>query len=148
MTKIIGLIAAIAVAMWTIGNFGGLFGLTKDEELAIANYKNQAIDRAVPVLSPVVTKQDVLNVEQKINQAMPTPAEVKSTIETKIIPAIVKMANKLGNAAQHEISKAPTYNDSGIYSQHVEIAEPEPLPTPPQEQDDQQPPSNSLIYKQ
>ena len=146
MGKVIGFVAVLGVGMWAIGNFGGLFGLTKDEVQAIDAYKNKAIDRAVPLISPVMNKQDILNAERKFNEAMPTSKEVQTAFETQIVPAVINTAHKIGKAAQSEIAKSSAHREQEIYRPIMEPAQSDTEDE--QVEPDAPPKSNVPVYQQ
>lgn len=103
MYKLIGLIAVIAIGMWAMDGFGGLFGLTQPEIDAFRAMKTDAINRAAPVLSPLMTPQQILDTEQKVMASLPSASSVQATIELQVVPAITSAANQLGQAMASEV---------------------------------------------
>lgn len=155
MLKIIGSLSAIVVGFWAVGNFGGMFGLTPSEKQAIEAYKNQTLDRAAPALAPMVTKQGILDAEQKFKSVMPTQEEVQTAFATKIVPVAIHTIHRIGKAAQSEISKTPSEQHAQVYdpshNQYIhEMIEATPVQVPPIEdsEPEQEPVSNLPVYQQ
>ena len=99
MSKIIGLVAVLSFGSFAITEYGGMFGLTADEKIAIQQYKDKGITKAAAITGPVATKQDYLAAEAEIRKVMPTEAEVIDTMDEKVVPAVINTANKLGKSA-------------------------------------------------
>jgi len=127
--RLLGLIAVLAIGVWSLEEFGGFFGLSQNEAAAFKNFKNSAIDRAAPIVSPIISKQGILDADAQVRSALPTAAEVTTTMDTQIVPAVINAAKKIGEAAKADIAKSvppPPFNQSAV----IEPAQTEPSNVP------------------
>lgn len=106
MIRLLGLIAVLAIGVWSLEEFGGFFGLSQNEAADFKNFKNSAIDRAAPVVAPIISKQGILDADAQVRSALPTAAEVTTAMETQFVPAVINAAKKIGEAAKADIAKS------------------------------------------
>ena len=98
MDRVVVALAVIILGYLTIVSYGEILGFTGEDIHTVEQGKEVVLDKTEPYFDPIVSKIEITKAERKVREALPSSEEVKNTLETQVVPSVVRHASDIGNA--------------------------------------------------